>query len=67
MKDWFSGCSNDFLVIDAQFALGGGAYVMETPPLFLVYIHPVLLIVAIAVYSGAVQSAQNLLKKKTIR
>lgn len=59
----FLVAATTFLLLMPSLLLAGVAYVMETPPLFLVYIHPVLLIVAIAVYSGAVQSAQNLLKK----
>ncbi|MBK8970790.1 MAG: hypothetical protein IPM37_05300 [Hahellaceae bacterium] len=60
----FMVAATTFLLLMPSLLLAGIAYVMETPPTFLVYIHPVLLIVAIAVYSGSVQSAQSLLKKE---
>ncbi len=60
----FMVAATTFLLLAPSLLLAGTAYVMEVPPPFLVYVHPVLLIVAIAVYSGAVQSAQNLLGKE---
>jgi hypothetical protein len=47
----FMVAATTFLLLMPSLLLAGTAYVMATPPWFLVYVHPVLLIVAIAVYS----------------
>ncbi len=60
----FMVAATTFLLLMPSLLLAGIANVMDAPPGFLVYIHPALLVIAIAVYSGAVQTSQMLLKTK---
>lgn len=60
----FMVAATTFMLLMPSLLLAAVGVALEQPPMFLVYVQPVLLIVAIAVYSGAVHTGQTLLKRE---